>query len=184
MPIWDFPFKTCCDITSFVIIIIIFLEIRNIVELVPWKQLVEVRLIALPASIPWLASCSPCLSVYSTLPTGTHTFMPKNPLTGTITCSKVSLGYCFVHFFSYVFIMRSSVEIFSEPQNSKEKSQLSRLKRKCNFLLCTHFSIFLVKVSLEYFWPQNTYGQKYIFFHALHTHDVWKHCKKSQFCKN
>ena len=76
-----------------------------------------------------------------------------------------------------------SVEIFSEPQNSKEKSQLSRLKRKSNFLLCTHFSIFLVKVSLEYFWPQNTYGQKYIFFHALHTHDVWKHCKSLSFVK-
>ena len=84
LPIWD------------------FFEIRNIVELVPWKQLVEVRPTALPASIPWLASCSPCLSVCSTLPTGTHTFMPKNPLTGTITCSKVSLGY-FLFIFSAMY---------------------------------------------------------------------------------
>ena len=70
---------------------------RNIGELVPWKQLVEARQTALHASIPWLASCSPCLSVFSTLPTGTHTFMPKNPLTGTIICSKVSLFF-FFHF--------------------------------------------------------------------------------------
>ena len=77
---------------------------RNIGELVPWKQLVEARQTALHASIPWLASCSPCLSVFSTLPTGTHTFMPKNPLTGTIICSKVSLFF----FFSFFSAMYSS----------------------------------------------------------------------------
>merc|ERR1711953_1546876 len=68
----------------------VFWLMRNIGELVPWKQLVEARQTALHASIPWLASCSPCLSVFSTLPTGTHTFMPKNPLTGTIICSKAT----------------------------------------------------------------------------------------------
>ena len=56
---------------------------------------------------------------------------------------------------------------FFRTSKSKEKSQLSRLTKMQSFLLCTHFSIFLVKVTVSsemYFWPQNTYGRKYIFF--------------------
>ena len=122
---------------------------RNIGELVPWKQLVEARQTALHASIPWLASCSPCLSVFSTLPTGTHTFMPKNPLTGTITCSKVSLFSYFYYFSTMYLLNEVFCRNFFRTSKSKEKSQLSRLTKMQSFLLCTHFSIFLVKVTVS-----------------------------------
>ena len=122
---------------------------RNIGELVPWKQLVEARQTALHASIPWLASCSPCLSVFSTLPTGTHTFMPKNPLTGTIICSKVSLFFFFFFIFQLCIHHEVFCQNFFRASKSKEKSQLSRLTKMQSFLLCTHFSIFLVKVTVS-----------------------------------
>ena len=154
---------------------------RNIGELVPWKQLVEARQTALHASIPWLASCSPCLSVFSTLPTGTHTFMPKNPLTGTIICSKVSLFF-FFSFFSYVFIMRFSVEIFSEPQKAKKKANYRGL-RKCNHFCYVLIFLFFSWKSLSLarciFDPKIHMGENTYLLHALQNitqlHGVWKY---------
>ena len=146
LPIWD------------------FFEIRNIVELVPWKQLVEVRPTALPASIPWLASCSPCLSVCSTLPTGTHTFMPKNPLTGTITCSKVSLGH-FLFIFSAMYSSWRGLlsKFFSEPQNSKEKSQLSRLKKMQFSAMYSFFYFSRESLSGVFLTPKYIWAKIHIF---------------------
>ena len=70
-------------------------------------------------------------------------------------------------FFSYVFIMRSSAEIFSEPQKAKKKANYRGL-RKCNHFCYVLIFLFFSWKSLSLarciFDPKIHMGQKYIFF--------------------
>ena len=154
---------------------------RNIGELVPWKQLVEARQTALHASIPWLASCSPCLSVFSTLPTGTHTFMPKNPLTGTIICSKVSLFF-FFHFSAMYSSWGFLPKFFQNLKKQRKKPIIAAYENAifCYVLIFLFFSWKSLSLARCIFDPKIHMGENTYFLHALQNitqlHGVWKYC--------